>query len=227
METTTAKQRVAELVNIWISRAGLRKEAAAARAGLTYQMLYRAYLDPGRPLSHNPDRAIALVRAFVERLTEGERCRADEALTVLDLTGTPLSRVAAIAELFPPAEWHTAFSAHLATHGARHTPQAGRRESTLSDPPYAQHEQALFHPQPCCTALRCGRGGRFAVQLRLEVPKGVLIETGRSASVESGSAEHRQDAERHPIDPPLRRQMAPADAPQPDEDVIVTIRMVV
>jgi hypothetical protein len=191
---TTAKQRVAELVNRWINRAGLRKEAAAARAGLTYQMLYRAYLDPGRPLSRNPDRAIELVRAFVDRLTEGERCRADEALTVLDLTGTPLSRFAEIAVLFPQAEWQEAFSAYLETQGTQ------------------VHGTA---PQ------------RFALQLRVAVPEGVQIETERLGGGRVIHMEPRQPPKRHHIDLPSRTQPAPVDDPQPDEDVIVTIRMVV
>jgi hypothetical protein len=218
MEILTAKERVAELVNRWISRAGLRKEAAAARAGLTYQMLYRAFLDPGRPLSRNPDRAIALVRAFVERLTEEERCRADEALTVLDLTGTPLSRVVEVAELFPAHEWQAAFTACLEAQGAHCI--AERQCDDLS-PPYAQRARA--HSQSAYTALRCGCGGRVAVQLRLEVSEGVLIEAGRF------DAEPRSHAGRHAGDPLFLMQPAPLGAtpPDDDEDVVVTIRMVV
>lgn len=221
MEPTEAKQRVAELVNCWIARAGLRKEAAAARAGMTYQMLYRAYLDPSRPLSRNPDRAIALVRAFAERLTEGERCRAAEALTLLDRTGTPLSRFAEVAECFPAHEWQAAFTAYLAAQGAG-DPSARQRSLTRSES--LPVHPVFFRTQPCCAAVYCGR---VAVQLRLEVPEGALIETGRSVGGEEPSMEPYDHAERHPVDPPLRMQSSSTQAAQPEEHVVVTIRMLV
>lgn len=221
METTLAKQRVADLVNRWIARAGLRKEAAAARAGLTYQMLYRAYLDPSRSLSRNPDRALALVRAFTERLTDAERCRAEEALTVLELTGTPLGRFAEVAECFPAQEWQAALSAYLAAQGAGDTPARQRyplRSEALRVQP------VFFRTQPCCAAAYCGR---VAVQLRLELPEGAQVEAGRAPGLEVERGEPHLIVERHLSDPPLRTQLNADQATQPDEHVVVTIRMLV
>jgi hypothetical protein len=158
MDEQAVKIHAARLIQRWIDRAGLRKEAAAARAGLTYHMLYRAYLDPSRPLSRNPERALALVRAFVERLTERERCRADEAIAFLDLTGTPIRRFAEAAALFPPAEWRSAFVAHLATQEHPH--------QSLRELPQAQAPPA---PQRAI-ALDAGRATGLALHLRLELP---------------------------------------------------------
>jgi tetratricopeptide (TPR) repeat protein len=124
MHARTPKQEVALLVNSWLERAGIQKQQAAARVDMDYQGFYRAYLDPNRRLSADPDRTVAVVRAFTERCTEAERCRAAEAIRFCALTQLPLHRFEELRPLFPDAEWHQAFGLYLSTGAVAETPAA-------------------------------------------------------------------------------------------------------
>jgi tetratricopeptide (TPR) repeat protein len=160
MDALALKTQIAALVNQWLARSGLRKETAASRAELSYQAFYRAYLDPNRPFKVRPDRELALVRAFSERLTERERCRAAEALQLLDLAGVPFSRFSEIAALFPPAEWDAALSAYLALQQSPSIPAAPPADPHHARLPTADLPPVAALPQP--HTMPFGRNPLFA-----------------------------------------------------------------
>jgi Cdc6-like AAA superfamily ATPase len=130
----TDKEKVAQLIDVWMKRADLKSAQAAAKAGLTYREFYNAYKALDRPLSTNPDHAISVVKAFTERLREGERCRADEAVQFLDLTSVPISRFSEIKNLFPEVEWEKAIRIFSSVHPTSDTPKTdwSRLENDLS-----------------------------------------------------------------------------------------------
>lgn len=127
------KIKVAELINTWSQRSGLRKQQIAARAGFFgYHDFYRAYLDLSRNLSLDAHAAIRVVRACTEGLPADERCTTDEAVQFFILTHLPLDRYRELAEqhVFPADAWQVSVARHVAgntveppdTALARHTP---------------------------------------------------------------------------------------------------------
>src|SRR4051794_10366282 len=111
----TAKQDVADLIDKWLERSGLRPHMAAKRAGFADSEAFRrAYKEEGRALNIDPHLAVGVVRAFTERLTDSERCQAAEAIRFLILTQLPLDRYSKDAQpLFPNGEWQEAMAAYF------------------------------------------------------------------------------------------------------------------
>lgn len=117
MDDIAAKQAVRELLNRLAMRAGLQKQALAARAGFgSYDDFYRAYLDLSRALSSDPEAALRVVQALTEGLPEAARCTPSEAVDFFIYTRLPLDRYPEVLQrgLFPPAAWYTALQQHLA-----------------------------------------------------------------------------------------------------------------
>lgn len=123
------KRAAAVLITTWLQRSHRSAKAVAARAGMSYDQLYNRYLKEDRPLCTTPDAALALVRAFVEGLTDSERCTAREALAFFDLTQLPLSRFAEARSLFLDHEWQSAWQAltSLSAPGERRAEPAPAR----------------------------------------------------------------------------------------------------
>lgn len=111
----TPKQTAADLINIWVKRAGLAKKQVAARANLAdADELYRHYLDQSRNLSTNPATAVAIVLTFRQNLPAQTRCTAAEAISFLILTQLPLDRYPEVQRVgdFGTAEWQEAIAAY-------------------------------------------------------------------------------------------------------------------
>ncbi|MBP1467677.1 tetratricopeptide repeat protein [Candidatus Chloroploca sp. M-50] len=117
MDDIAAKQAVRTLINTWTLRAGLQKQALAARAGFgSYDDFYRAYLDQSRALSTDPEAALRVVQALTTGLPEAERCTPEEAVAFFISTRLPLDRYPEVLQrgLFPPEIWRAALQQHLA-----------------------------------------------------------------------------------------------------------------
>ncbi len=106
------KKRVSQLIKRWKKRAELTWPQVYSR--LRYEdgsaldidddEFRHAYLDE-RPMRIDDDLALAVVRAFVERLTDQERSRAQEAIEFLKRTRVPLNHFRKVRNLFPGSEW--------------------------------------------------------------------------------------------------------------------------
>ncbi|MFV9507852.1 MAG: NB-ARC domain-containing protein, partial [Oscillochloridaceae bacterium umkhey_bin13] len=120
------KQAARDLINRWASRAGLQKQALAARAGFTtYDEFYRAYLDQGRALSTDASAALNVLAAVTLGLPAAARCTPDEAVNFLIYTRLPLDRYPEVLQrgLFPADAWRAALQQHLALELPTLTPQ--------------------------------------------------------------------------------------------------------
>lgn len=104
-----SKEWVSRLVQRWIDRSGLTIRQVTIRANMTQDELNNGYRRYDRSIATDPDKAIAIVRAFSERLREDERCAAEEAIIFLCLTQLPLHRYAELRPLFPPSDWAVAW----------------------------------------------------------------------------------------------------------------------
>ncbi|RRR65571.1 MAG: tetratricopeptide repeat protein [Candidatus Viridilinea halotolerans] len=117
MDEIATKQAVRELINTWALRAGLQKQALAARAGFgSYDEFYRAYLDVGRVLSSDPEAALRVVQALTLGLPAAARATPAEAVNFFIYTRLPLDRYPDVLqrELFAPEAWRAALQQHLA-----------------------------------------------------------------------------------------------------------------
>ncbi|PDW03003.1 tetratricopeptide repeat protein [Candidatus Viridilinea mediisalina] len=126
MDEIATKQAVRELINTWALRAGLQKQALAARAGFgSYDEFYRAYLDLGRALSNDPEAALRVVQALTLGLPAAARATPAEAVNFFIYTRLPLDRYPEVLqrELFAPEAWRAALQQHLALELPAAAPQ--------------------------------------------------------------------------------------------------------
>jgi hypothetical protein len=107
------------LLTTLIQRAGLRRADFLGRLiELGYEASDDALTNWGRTGRAFP-RDWGLLRALVAVVSEGEpttRCRAEEALRFLSLVELPFSELAAVANMFPPAEFHLALEPYLPSY---------------------------------------------------------------------------------------------------------------
>lgn len=101
-----AKERVAQIIDVWIERTGLKRQSLAALAGFPeYNLFYKAYLDMKRPLNTDPERTLGVVRAVSEGLPRERRASAGEVMNFLADTRFPLDRLGEVLPLLDPSEW--------------------------------------------------------------------------------------------------------------------------
>jgi predicted ATPase len=127
---------VAALINTWLQRSGLKQHVAAQKAGLSESQFYNSYKNPApqRRLNTDPDRALAVVRVFAERVNARDRCTAAEALRFLRLTRFPLDRYDEVRRLFPAEDWQRALVALSDEQAAGAASSGARWRPTQSEP---------------------------------------------------------------------------------------------
>lgn len=122
------KEEVADLIDRWIQRSGMRRQNLANLAGFPeYNLFYHAYLNLARGVNTEPERTIALIKAVTEGLPRERRATAEEALRFITHTRLPIDALGAIAPLFPADEWRTAGAALIGM-------PAEQAPATLTDP---------------------------------------------------------------------------------------------
>jgi hypothetical protein len=88
-----------------------------------------------------PDMTLALIAAFSEGLPQYERCTAEEAIDLANLTRLPLNQFAALQRFFPAEEFSQAFSRYALVVAAE--PRDGPPAAVMIDlKPLVQVSQA-------------------------------------------------------------------------------------
>lgn len=113
------KERIIELVTNWRERSRLNFGQMVRKIqiygcdmsenALRDQLTGRAERTPNIP----PELILAVIAAFTERLTDSERCRADEALEFVDIARLPLTRLKDLNQFFPEDELVQALNNYL------------------------------------------------------------------------------------------------------------------
>lgn len=103
------KEPVAELIDEWLERSGLRQLTVAQRVGLSPDEFYQGYKNTARPVKADPDLAIKIVKVFAQQPAPA-RATAAEVLKFLIWAHLPLDRFTTVHDLFPPAEWQQAIA---------------------------------------------------------------------------------------------------------------------
>ncbi|MEM7348462.1 MAG: hypothetical protein AAF485_29905 [Chloroflexota bacterium] len=125
-QSNPEKEELIGLVNCWLERSGLTIKQVIARMQVrgcnalrtTFENRFTTRLDqkPNVP----PEWTLGVVAAFTERLTDKERCRADEAIDFARLTRLPINQVFMLREFFPPFEFDQALNAYIMPQSTSH-----------------------------------------------------------------------------------------------------------
>lgn len=113
------KEKIIEFVNCWIKRSGQNFRQIAARiqahgCEMSEDALRDRLTSRGeRAPDISPNLTMAVIAAFTERLTDSERCRADEALEFAARARLPLTMLKDLNQFFPEDELVQALNNYL------------------------------------------------------------------------------------------------------------------